>query len=241
MSLLDQLTRAAMFAPTAPPPDLPVLRAAVIRRLRTHGWAPGTTLKGHRPSSSSSDEALLQSFVEGDAAALDLLCNRLLGKLVAYAQRYVPAADADDIVQDAFLVLLDKAALVLTPTRNADAAPTVAGFLFGTVRTLVRKKLSRHYKVLATPTHDDAPLQPTSTEESALDKLLREEEQTRLVEALERACNPLEQDVVLLVLEGLDGPEIATRLELQGGHVRKLKHDALAKLRKVLGAGKEGA
>jgi len=52
---------------------------------------------------------------------------------------------------------------------------------------------------------------------------------------LERECSPLEQEVVMLTLEGSTGPEIAADLHVSDGHVRVLRHRAFAKLRRALG------
>lgn len=231
MTLNEWLLQAAMVSVPMPLTDLRSLRATVFRRLREAGWAPTAALKGSRPLPGAGDVDSLQAFIAGDADAFDVLCERHLGRMLGYGMRYLQKADAEDIVQEAFIVLFEKAESILETPVTKGERPNVQAFLFGIVRTYVRRVLSRRAQEVNVDDSEE-PLAPE--DDDALRQLLHHEQRQHTVDALERTCNPLEQDVVLLVLEGRSGPEIAQKLGIKPGHVRKLKHDALRKLRQAL-------
>ncbi|WP_437738825.1 RNA polymerase sigma factor [Sorangium sp. So ce1335] len=136
------------------------------------------------------------------------------------------AADAADAVQEAFLVLFQKAEAVL-----AHDPVNVPGFLFGTLRNkAVRVLAARSREAVVGPIDDDE----LSLDEDGLAALLRRETAERLASLLERACNPLEQEVVIMGLDDRDGPEIALALGITPNHARVLRHRALRKLREAL-------
>ncbi|WP_441286360.1 RNA polymerase sigma factor [Sorangium sp. KYC3313] len=228
MPLADLLARAAMLAAPSDATDLAPLRAFLFGRLRASGWAPTGALRGRPPGLADSDEALLVAFVRGDAAAFDALFDRHAARLNGYVRRRLrlEPADAADAVQEAFLVLFQKAEAVL-----AHEPVNVPGFLFGTLRNkAVRVLAARSCEAAEGP--PDA--QELSLDEDGLTALLRRETAERLVSLLERTCNPLEQEVVIMGLDDRDGPEIALALGITPNHVRQLRHRALRKLREAL-------
>ena len=228
MPLADLLARAAMRSALPDTTDLAPLRALLFGRLRASGWAPSGALRGRPPSLADSDEALLAALVRGDAAAFDALFDRHAARLNGYARRRLrlQPADAADAVQEAFLVLFQKAEAVL-----GHEPVNVSGFLFGTLRNkAVRLLVTRSREAAAGPP-DDREL---SLDEGGLTALLQRENAERLASLLERACNPLEQEVVSMDLDDRDGPEIAFALGITPNYVRQLRHRALAKLREAL-------
>jgi RNA polymerase sigma-70 factor (ECF subfamily) len=226
MPLADLLARAAMLSAPPDPTGLPALRARLFARLGASGWAPAGALRGRPPTSSDSDEALLQALLRGDAAAFDALFDRWAPRLNGYARRSLRPDDADDAVQETFLVLFEKAESIL-----AHVPVNIPGYLFSTLRNKVRHTLVARSREAAAGALDDAV---PSIDEAALNVLLRREDETRLVELLDRVCTPLEQDVLTLDLEGRNGPEIARSLGITPEHVRVLRHRALIKLRAAL-------
>lgn len=205
--------------------DLGVLRAAVFARLRGAGWVPSTGEKGRGAQRAESDEALLAALIRGDASAFDALFERHAARLNGYARRRLQPADAADVVQEAFVVLFEKAASILG---RGDV--NVGGYLFG----VLRRKTS---KVLAAREH--APAEETeraeaTTDDGALAAALLREDEGRLVSLIERACTPLEQEILGATLDDRDGPEVAAELGVTAGHLRVLRHRALAKIRRAL-------
>ncbi|WAS96990.1 RNA polymerase sigma factor [Nannocystis punicea] len=223
MSFVESLLKVAMQAQAPVAEDLTALRAAVFRRLHSSGWRPSLQPARGLPHMRRSDEALLAAFLAGDADAFEELAKRHLAWLVGHVRRNLArTADADDLVQDAWIVLLERGAEVLR-----HPSPNVAGFIFGVLRNRIRKTLGTR----------DFGLDSFSEPVDAVDlaDLMSERQQwARVVRLLERECNLLEQEVLARVLDGLKNTEIADALELKPGHVRKLKHDALKKIRAAL-------
>lgn len=223
MTLDDLLTRATMLSAPPDETELATLRARLFGRLRASGWAPAGPPRG-APRLGESDEALLAALVRGDAAAFDILFDRHAARLNGYARRWLQSADAADAVQETFLVLFQKARDVLD---HVD--PNISGFLFSTLRHKLRDALATRETPVA-----EANANEPSPEDDGLTTLLRREDAARLACLLDRACNPLEQDVVMLDLEDRDGSEIASMLGTSLGNVRVVRHRALAKLRRAL-------
>lgn len=226
------LDRACATAPAGAAPR--ALRDRLWRMLLAAKWRPSLTAERQLENRSrGSDQELLAAFTRGEAEAFDELVDRHLGALVGYASRSLPRDEAEDCAQEACIVLFKKALKgELTPDRN------VRAFLFATVRIEVLRKLRARSRQEAL---DKATAEAASEDEGALAALLRAEQTRRLALALHNACNDQEQEVVLLITDGLNNDEIAAELELQPGHVRVLKHRALKKLRAALAAEVEDA
>jgi RNA polymerase sigma factor (sigma-70 family) len=225
MSLADLLAHAAQLSATLDETGLAPLRARVFGGLRAAGWAPSGQTRG-TPEDDESDAALLEALVRGKVAAFDALFDRHAARLNGYARRWLQSADAADAVQDAFIVLFEKAPLLL-----AREDVNVGGYLFITLR----------YKVLRALASRETPVAEAGADELAPDDdgitaLLRREDTARLAGLLERTCSPIEQQVVMLDLEDRDDDEIAGELALSRGNVRVVRHRALKKLRGELRA-----
>jgi len=199
------------------------LRNRLWRKVHDAGWQPAADARQERQP-AASDHALLRGFLAGNSGAFDELVNRHLGSLVGYARRSLPLADAEDVAQEAFLVLLQKAEQVKPDAR-------LRSYLFGILRLEIRKHLARKSR-LEIP-HETLP--DDADTQADLDQLVEqmtdEQRRRQVVSALEARCNPLEQDVLLLALRGHDGPAIAQELEITSNYVRQLKHRAIHKIR----------
>lgn len=206
--------------------DLGPLRARLFARLRASGWTPSGAVRGRTSDTAGSDEALLTALVHGDADAFDILFERHAPRLNGYARRWLQSADAADAVQDAFLVLFEKAEAVL-----GHGAVNVSAYLFATLRNKMLRTLATRLQEAAS--HEAVASEPV-TDVSGLTALLGREEAEQLARLLDRVLNPLEQDVVVMVLEDRDGPEIASALGITPGYARVLRHRSLGKLRRAL-------
>jgi RNA polymerase sigma factor (sigma-70 family) len=71
-----------------------------------------------------------------EATAFDALFELYAGKLLGYAQRSLPRSDAEDVVQETFLVVVQKAQTLVEH-------PNLGGFLFQTLRFLIVDRLRR--------------------------------------------------------------------------------------------------
>jgi RNA polymerase sigma factor (sigma-70 family) len=218
--LADLLTQVSMLSAPRDETDLAPLRAHLFGRLRALGWAPSGYARG-TPGGAESDAVLLAAFVRGEAAAFDILFDRHAARLNGYARRWLQSADASDAVQDAFLVLFQKASILL----DRDDV-NVGGYLFITLRYKVLRALASR----ETP-EAEAGTDETSPDDDGFTALLRREDAGQLASLLERTCSPLEQHVLMLDLEDRDDDEIAIELEVTRGNVRVVRHRALKKLR----------
>jgi RNA polymerase sigma-70 factor, ECF subfamily len=204
------------------PPASPALRDALWRALRHAGWTPAPSTREQPLRPTTSDEALVQEFLAGDAGAFEVLVARHLGALVSYARRWLPRDRAEDTAQETFLVLYRKAS-------QLEAGSNIRAYLFGVLRVEITRALAHKSRV--EQVSESVPDQADESA-SALERVVDKQDTRRLAEALEATCNPLEQQVILLALDGAaSGPEIARALGLQETHVRVLKHRAVAKLR----------
>ncbi len=201
------------------------LHGKIWQRARPHlAISPGVRSTG-RPGVMSEQE-LARRLASGDAAAFDALVELYAGKLLGYAQRSLSPSDAEDVVQEAFLVVVKKA-------RTLAEHPNLGGFLFQTLRYLIIDRLRRQEKQPLSGA--DIEVQPPDEQADDLAAaLIRQEDLQRVAQALHDACNPLEQDVMALALEGLDHRDIAQQLDLTANHVRVIKHRAIQKVRVAL-------
>lgn len=203
----------------SPEPVSPALRNALWRKLQRAGWQPAAHKRQERPP-TTSDHALLRAFLDGDSGAFDHLMHRHLDALVGHAARSLDASDAEDAAQSAFLALYRKADRI-TPDVH------IRGFLFRALRFEILKLLRQRARIQAPPPNPDAD--PHTVPD--LEALVVHLSVPQVAAALETVCNPLEQRVVILALQGHGNPAIAGEVEVTSEHVRVLKHRAIARLR----------
>ena len=75
-------------------------------------------------------DPLIRRAAHGERSVIEVLARRYRRQLVSAARRRVSAFDADDVVQDLFVLLLERS---LTPPKASDSA---AAWLFDTVDSL---------------------------------------------------------------------------------------------------------
>lgn len=153
----------------------------------------------------------------GEHASIDALYRRFApvvhGVLLARVQR----ADADDLVQDVF----GRALSHLDDLRDAEAFP---GWLLGIARRAALDQLRRARPLTELPV-DTAAV--STSHEDRLDA----EHALAAIRALPEAYR---EPLMLRLVEGLTGPEIAARTGLTPGSVRVNLHRGFAQLRAVL-------
>lgn len=223
MTLADLLARATMLSAPLDETHLAPLRERIFGRLRALGLAPGGRTRGDLDTAENSDAALLAAVVAGKAGAFDVLFDRHSGRLNGYARRWLRGADAADAVQDSFIVLFEKASVLL-----AREDVNVGGYLFVTLRYKILRALAGRETLDA-----EAGVDMASPDDDGFTAMLRRENASELATLLDRTCSPLEQQVVMLDLEDRDDAEIASELAITSGHVRVVRHRAFKKLRSV--------
>lgn len=162
------------------------------------------------------DAALMAGIARGDALAFTELFRRRRGGVYRFALHMTgsPAA-ADDVTQDVFLAVMHEAAR-FDPGRG-----TVAGWLCGVTRNIVRRRLEREREFAELPGHE-AP--GTDALPAVVDDPVGAIERARRVETLQRAVLSLpvryREVVVLCDLQEASYAEAAAALDCAIGTVR---------------------
>jgi RNA polymerase sigma-70 factor (ECF subfamily) len=178
-----------------------------------------------RESAPDAEEtALVERARRGDPTAFDALVRRHLpGALVAAERLLGDRADAEDLVQDAFLRALDRLPL-LDP--NRPFGPWFYTLLRNLGINQLRAKKVRHTE----PESPDAPSYDALPDE----EMERTEFRERFDVAL-AALPPRQREIVMLFeVEGWKGVEIAEHLGLTPENVRWHLHQAKKTLRAAL-------
>lgn len=206
------------------------LHRKIWQQVRPHlAIAPDSRSPG-TPGTMPARE-LARRLARGEAAAFDALVGMYAGKLLGNAQRSLNPADAEDVVQDAFVVVVKKAS-------ELAAHPNLSGFLFQTLRYLIVDRLRQQERQRLS----SANIEIQQSDEQADDvaaAVIRQEDMDRVAQALHEVCNPLEQEVKALALEGHAASDIARQLDITANHARVIKHRAIEKLRDALEVGHE--
>lgn len=151
------------------------------------------------------------------------------GRLAAIARREgVGAADALDVVQDAFQVLIARPDAATLRDRPADAVRVLSAIVRNGARNLRR----RHHHARPHVELEDAPLVATTT---APDEALVNALTVAQLEGCMASLGDVHRHVVTLrVLEELSGDEAAVALGLTTGHVAVLLHRARKQLERCM-------
>lgn len=158
----------------------------------------------------------------GDGSALDKLYRRFAPVVHGILLGYVQHADADDLTQQVF----EQAFGRLPALRDAAAFP-------GWITSIARRTAldERRRNAPLTGMDIDAVATDASPEDQA--------DAERALQAIRALPDAYRETMVLRLVEGLTGPEIAERTGLTPGSVRVNLHRGMAQLRQLL-AAKEG-
>jgi len=147
------------------------------------------------------------------------------GRLAAIARAEgAGAADALDVVQDAFHTLLGRPDIAVLREKPEDAANVLSAIVRNAARNLRR----RHYR--AKP-HDDIDVVELGGQTPAPDQELENKiTATQLATCMSKLGDAHRHVVTLRVLEELSGDEAARELGVTPGHVAVLLHRARKQL-----------
>ncbi|MFT4178831.1 MAG: sigma-70 family RNA polymerase sigma factor [Thermomonas sp.] len=168
--------------------------------------------------------ALVEAARRGSGSAMDALFRQFSPVVHGVLLGYVQKADADDLTQDVFETAMQR----LGQLREAAAFP---GWLLGIARNAALDAKRKR-----------APL--TGIEMETADAQASHEDRLDAQHALAaiRALPEAYRDTLMLrLVEGLDGPEIAARTGLTAGSVRVNLHRGMAMLRAALLQPRTGA
>ncbi|MEL6585296.1 MAG: sigma-70 family RNA polymerase sigma factor [Pseudomonadota bacterium] len=180
-----------------------------------------------RDTSDLDEAALLALAVAGDHSAAGQLVDRLGPKLMAFTLRMTggQTAEAEDIVQEAFLRLWRKA-----PDWDADG-PAQMGTWLGRVAAnlaIDRKRRSARHTAL------DPTLDPEDPAPGIESRLIGQEQRAALRLALDALPERQRHAVVLRHIEGYSNPDIAARMGIGVEAVESLIARGKRRLSQVL-------
>lgn len=183
---------------------------------RLEGLTTPMTLTRFSPSHAAEDADLVREAQRGDQSAFAQLYDRYARVIHGVLLARVPRDDVDDLVQDVFLSAWNR----LTVLRDPAA--------FGGWLTIIARNR-------ATDFHRRSPevveLPPTL---EARDTTAERAEALRLLDIVRSLPEAYRETLVLRLVEGLSGPEIAERTGLTAASVRVNLHRGMKMLREKL-------
>jgi len=166
---------------------------------------------------ASEDEMLVEAARDGDRAAFGRLYDRYVRMVHGILLARVPVREVDDLVQDVFMTALRR----LSTLRDIRS--------FGAwLAAIARNLASDHYR-RSTP-EDQLTDDASDTENRAEDQ----NEAAAILEAVRSLPDAYRETLILRLVEGMTGPEIAARTGLTHGSVRVNLHRGMQLLRAKL-------
>jgi RNA polymerase sigma-70 factor (ECF subfamily) len=164
------------------------------------------------------------AFANGEVKGYDYIFRRYFKKLRVFAQNILPCQfDADDLVQDCFVKLWEKRAMLKEPSQ-------IEGFLFTTVRnacySVLRKNQIGHIDL----DRIDVSEELDSIEQS----IIKAEMLSQLFNQIDHLPERMGQVCKLYFIEGKDDREIARQFNTVAGTVRNQRHKAIRAIREKL-------
>jgi RNA polymerase sigma-70 factor (ECF subfamily) len=183
-----------------------------------------TTFPGRLAMNSSPDDALVRAAQQGDRWAFGLLYSRYSRMVHGILLSRVPYSDVDDLVQDVFLQALPR----LAALREVSKFP---GWLASIARNRAtdfhrRSKPQDEFSEQSSEAKDPPPSTPAPHSSA---------EAHAALEAIRSLPESYRETLILRLVEGMTGPEIAERTGLTHGSVRVNLHRGMQQLREVLG------
>ncbi len=191
----------------------------------------------------NAEDLLLSGLARGDPEAWAHVVERYTGRLLAFARRQLGrhSAEAEDLVQEAFLVLVSER-LRLKEIRSLEA------FLFQILRRKVidfrrRKKAESltdsHWRKIALHSQKTPSSVVSAAEQESKNRRAFIEALARYLEEVKRRSLVELSALELLFVAGRSGNETARRLGLTPVQVSRIKHACLRRLRQEL-QGRQG-
>jgi RNA polymerase sigma-70 factor, ECF subfamily len=183
------------------------------------------------PSASrdSSDEDLVRAAQSGDRAAFGLLYERYARMVHGILLGRVPPSAVEDLVQDVFLRAMPR----INTLREVDH---FGGWLAAIARNRAAD-FFRHSVPETASLGDSEDVQQESKGGSSSDQA----EAHAILGAIRTLPEAYREPLILRLVEGMTGPEIATRTGLTHGSVRVNLHRGMQQLRQILNLGGAGA
>jgi RNA polymerase sigma-70 factor, ECF subfamily len=185
---------------------------------------PGLLAMTSAPDSAAHDDALVRAAQAGDRAAFGLLYARYARMVHGILLSRVPPSDAEDLVHDVFLQALPGLPSLRDPSRFPAWLAAIARN-----RAIDFHRQSKPNVALdedSTPPAADSPA-PGAPHSRA--------EAQAVLDAILTLPEAYRETLLLRLVEGMTGPEIAARTGLTHGSVRVNLHRGMQQLREILG------
>jgi RNA polymerase sigma-70 factor (ECF subfamily) len=169
------------------------------------------------------DTTLVSAARDGDRAAFGRLYDRYARMVHGVLLAKVPLGEVDDLVQDVFVLALRR----LSTLREVGS--------FGAWLAAIARNLAMDYHRRAAPEDQlTADLSENDTEHPMTNGE-HEGAAAAILEAIRSLPEAYREPLILRLVEGMTGPEIATRTGLTPGSVRVNLHRGMQQLRERLG------
>jgi RNA polymerase sigma-70 factor (ECF subfamily) len=188
------------------------------------GLGPGPMREQSAPE-ISEDAMLVRAARDGDRAAFGRLYERYARMVHGVLLAKIPVGEVDDLVQDVFMKALRR----LSTLRDTGS--------FGAWLSAIARNLANDYYRHSVPEDqltDDAPDKETNCGMSRGD---HEWQDIAVLDAVRSLPDAYRETLILRLVEGMTGPEIAARTGMTYGSVRVNLHRGMEQLRAKLGAG----
>ncbi len=191
------------------------------RRDRATEAPPRVESQAAEAASGPTDSARVEAARRGDRRAFTVLYERYRGAVHAVMLARIPARDAGDLVQDVFLTALER----LPSLRDSNA---FGGWLLAIARNRATDYLRR-----ARPTSELPAELPDHASAAGPPRA----ELARAMDAIRSLPEAYRETLIMRLVEGMTGPEIAARTGLEPGSVRVNLHRGMKLLRARLEVG----
>ncbi len=198
---------------------------AALPELRSTRSGPPAVNPLHE--SGGPDDALVRAAQRGDRAAFGLLYARYSRMVHGLLLARVPFSDVADLVQDVFLQALPR----LSTLREVSRFP-------GWLASIARNRAADfHRRVKPNEEFDEAS---ASAQTEQIASSTRHSSHSRaeahaVLDAIRSLPDAYREPLILRLVEGMTGPEIAARTGLTHGSVRVNLHRGMSQLREILG------
>jgi len=169
-----------------------------------------------------ADDALVSAACAGDRSAFGLLYDRYARMVHGILLCRVPPREVDDLVQEVFLLAL----------RKLDSLRDLSRF-GAWLSTITRNRANDYYR---NSSRVEQPMEPEEEEQaqSRSNDHVAEQEAAMTLAVLRTLAETYREPLMLRLVEGMTGPEIAARMGLTHGSVRVNLHRGMRMLREKL-------
>jgi len=172
----------------------------------------------------SDDTSLVEAARGGDRAAYGRLYDRHARVVHGILLARVPPGEVDDLVQDVFLQALPR----LGSLRDAAR--------FGAWLAAIARNRANDYYRRSRPTTELTETLPADQIEDRAATSAEMAQASAVLAAIRELPDAYRETLILRLVEGMTGPEIAARTGLTPGSVRVNLHRGMQQLREKLGA-----